>query len=75
VVLGGDSFGIGPVLVMLWLPGKMVARFTFSQTWSYKTTDLSAFFAQYFVSRNFAKGWFVNMTPMITANFTAEEGE
>ena len=72
---GGNDFGIGPAVVMLVTPGHWVAGFTFNHTWSYRTDELNAFFAQYFVTYNFAKGWYVNSAPVITADYTAEDGE
>lgn len=72
--LGGDAFGIGPTLVALLMPGHWVVGITFNQIWSYKSNDLSSFFAQYFVTHNFKKGWYVNTTPTITGNFKASDG-
>jgi hypothetical protein len=71
--LGGDAFGIGPSAVALVMPGKWVIGATVSQMWSYKTNDLNVMIAQYFITRNFNKGWYVNTLPIITANFNAPE--
>ena len=77
---GGDAFGLGPTAVFLFMPGNhWVAGATAALTWAYKSPDgsdaLNSFFAQYFITYNIKKGWFVNTTPTITANFNAPKGE
>ena len=76
---GGDAFGLGPTAVFLFMPGHWVAGATAGLTWAYKSPggsdNLNSFFAQYFITYNIKKGWFVNTTPTITANFNAPEGE
>ena len=57
------------------MTGHWVAGATFNHTWSYKTDDLNSFFAQYFITYNIKKGWYVNTNPMITSNWNAPEGE
>ncbi len=77
--LGGDAFGLGPTIVFLFMPGKWVLGATAGLTLAYKTPDgkdaLNSFFGQYFITVNLKKGWFINTTPTITANFNALEGE
>jgi hypothetical protein len=74
--LGGDAFGIGPSVVMMYMTGKHWAfGFNANQTWSYKSTDLSSFFGQYMIIYNIKKGWFVNTMPTMTGNFKAADGE
>jgi len=77
---GGDAFGLGPTAVFLFMPGHhWVAGATAGLTWAYKSPEgsdaLNTFFGQYFITYNIKKGWFVNTTPTITANFNAPEGE
>ncbi len=77
--LGGDAFGIGPTIVFLFMPGKWVLGATAGWTMAYKSPDgtdaLNSLFAQYFITVNLKKGWFINTSPTITANFNAPEGE
>lgn len=77
--LGGDAFGIGPTIVFLFMPGKWVLGATAAYTVAYKSPEgsdaLKSFFAQYFITLNMKKGWFINTSPTITANFNAPEGE
>jgi hypothetical protein len=74
--LGVDAFGIGPTVVFLFMPGKWVLGATAGWTLAYKSPDgtdaLNSLFAQYFITVNLKKGWFINTTPTITANFNAE---
>jgi hypothetical protein len=73
--LGGDAFGIGPTAIALTMPGRWVLGGLLGQVWSYKTSELSQFYFQYFITYNLPKGWFINTLPMITANWNAPEGE
>lgn len=77
--LGGDAFGIGPTIIFLFMPGKMVLGATSGLIKAYKSPDgkdaLNSFFTQYFITYNMKKGWFINTSPTITANFNAIEGE
>ena len=74
--LGGDAFGIGPSIMVMYMTGDHWAfGINANQTWSYKTPDHSSFFGQYMIVYNIKKGWFVNTMPTITANFKAPEGE
>ena len=74
--LGGDAFGIGPSIIMMYMIGNHWAfGVNANQTWSYKTQDLNSFFGQYMIIYNIKKGWFVNTMPTIKANFKAANGE
>ena len=73
--LGGTDFGIGPSLVVLGMPGHFVLGFLVSNTWSYLTSDIDMFMFQYFITLNFKGGWYINTTPVMTANWNADEGE
>jgi hypothetical protein len=71
---GPNVFGIGPAVIALVTPGHWVAGVTANHTWSYRSDgdELNSFFAQYFITYNFAKGWYVNTAPVITANYAVE---
>lgn len=73
--LGVDAFGIGPSAVGLLILDKWVVGATFNRIWSYKSSDLNTFFAQYFVTYNMKKGWYLNTNPNILANMNAPDGE
>jgi len=74
--LGNDAFALGPALIVLVLPGKWVVGATANHVWSYANDkDVNQFFAQYFITYNIKKGWYVNTNPMITSNWNAPDGE
>jgi hypothetical protein len=74
--LGRDVFSLGPTIVVLVMPGTWVIGLTVNQTWSYYPgKEYSTLFAQYFITYNIKKGWYVNTNPMLTADWTAPEGE
>lgn len=74
--IGRDVFSMGPAIVALVLPGKWVIGFTANQTWSYYPgKEYSTLFLQYFITYNIKKGWYINTNPIVTADWTAPEGE
>ena len=74
--LGSDAFAFGPALIFLVMPGHWVVGVTANNVWSYHDEkDHNAFFAQYFITYNIKKGWYVNTNPILTANWNASEGE
>jgi hypothetical protein len=74
--IGRDVFSMGPAIIALLMPGKWVMGFTANQTWSYYPgKPYSTLFLQYFVTYNIKKGWYVNTNPIVTADWTAPEGE
>jgi len=73
--LGANAFGIGPSAVGLLVLDHGVIGATFNRIWSYNGSSVNSFFAQYFITYNMAKGWYVNTNPNIVANLNAEEGE
>jgi len=74
--LGANAFGIGPSAVVLIMPGEnWVIGATFNRLWSYYNSEVNSFFAQYFITYNLTKGWYINTNPNIRANFNAAEDE
>lgn len=73
--LGANAFGIGPTAVGLLVLEHAVIGATFNRIWSYNGSDVNSFFAQYFITYNMAKGWYVNTNPNIYANLNAADGE
>ena len=72
--LGGDSFGIGPTGVGLFMTKHFVGGIMAGYVFSYKTDDIRTFFAQYFFTWNIKKGWFINSAPTFTGNLNAPDG-
>jgi hypothetical protein len=77
--LGNSQFAIGPSVVLFTGVGKWTLGFVAAQNWGYLSPNESplqnSFFTQYFVNRNFNKGWSVGMAPTITVNWKADKGE
>ena len=61
------------------MPGKWVVGCLAQNIWSFKEDDeepdVNKFTFQYFVNYNLSKGWYLTMTPTITANWEADSGE
>jgi hypothetical protein len=73
--LGANAFGIGPTAVGLLMLKKWVIGATFNRLWSYNGSSVDNFFAQYFITYNIKKGWYINTNPNIFGNFNATDGE
>lgn len=74
--LGRDVFSLGPAIVFLTMQSKWVMGFTANQTWSYyPEKEYSTLFLQYFITYNIKKGWYINTNPIVTADWTAVDGE
>jgi len=78
-VLGTGKWTAGPSVIMLIQPGKWTLGFVVQNTWSFAgqsdRADVNAFYTNVFITRQIAKGWYVNTSPIITANWNAESGQ
>jgi len=78
-VLGTGKWSAGPSVIMLIQPGKWTFGFVAQNTWSFAgqsdRADVNAFYTNIFIVRQIAKGWYVNTSPIITANWNAESGQ
>jgi hypothetical protein len=74
--LGSDSWGLGPSLVLLAMPGKWVIGSLFSQVWDVAGSgdDISLFTWQPFINYNLGDGLYLTTAPIITANWEASSG-
>lgn len=74
--LGSGKWSAGPDAVALVMPGKWVMGALFTQLWSYagpsNRAAVSSFLTQPFVNYNINNGWAISSSPIITANWTAE---
>jgi hypothetical protein len=77
--LGDGQFAIGPSMVLFSGHKKWTYGFVAQQTWAFNSPNgaplYNAFLMQYFVNYNFQHGWSVGTGPIITVDWTAEEGE
>jgi len=78
-VLGTGKWSAGPSVIMLIQPGKWTLGLVAQNTWSFAgqsdRADVNAFYSNLFIVRQIAKGWYVNTSPIITANWNAESGQ
>jgi len=81
IPIGADRFSnnkwsIGPAFVGLTVHGPWVIGATVQNVWSFAgdsdAEDVNAFTAQYFINYNLAKGWYLSSTPVITADWKAD---
>ncbi len=76
--LGQGKLGIGPSTVVLTQPGDwtlgMLANNVWSVAGSGSRPDVNQFLTQCFINYNLQKGWFIAMSPVITANWKASSG-
>ena len=75
-VLGQGKFGIGPSVVALLQPGKWTIGALVNNVWSVAgdsdRLDVNQMTLQYFINYNLRKGWFLSMSPIITANWEVD---
>jgi hypothetical protein len=72
--LGDDEWAVGPSVVLLAMPGHWVVGSLFSQIWDVDANDdISLFTWQPFVNYNLERGWYLTSSPIITANWEADD--
>jgi len=76
-VLGAEKWGIGPSAVGVIMQGPWVAGALMNNIWSFAgdndREDVNQFTLQPFVNHNFPRGWYLTSSPIITANWKADE--
>jgi hypothetical protein len=77
--LGTGKWSGGPSVVALVQPGKWTIGALANNLWSFAGESdrgvVNAFLLQYFVNRNFKKGWYLTSSPIITANWRVDSDE
>lgn len=78
--LTANQWSVGPAVVLLAMPGHWVYGALVSNVWNIgngydDAADVNAMTFQPFVNYNFEKGWYVNMSPVMTANWEADSGD
>jgi hypothetical protein len=77
--LGQGKLSIGPSFVGLAQTKKWTLGVLTSNVWSVAgkadRTEVNQFLLQYFINYNMAKGYYITLQPIVTANWRAEEGE
>ncbi len=74
-ISGQGKFSIGPSAVALVQPGKWTIGVLANNVWSVagdsSRPDVNQLLLQYFVNYNLPNGWFLSMSPILTANWEA----
>jgi hypothetical protein len=78
-ILGTGKVLLGPTAVMLITPKPWVVGVLINNQWSVggdpNRPAVNAFLAQPFANYNMAGGWFLNTSPIITADWNAPSGQ
>ena len=76
--LGNGKWGAGPSLVALVQPKEWTIGALANNIWSFtgdaNRPTVKAFLLQYFVNYNFKRGWYVTSSPILTASWSAPDG-
>lgn len=73
-MLGNGKWSAGPAVVGVYTSGHWVVGTLVNNQWSFAgwgNEDVNALFIQPFVHYNFKHGWYLSMSPIITANWKA----
>jgi len=78
--IGSDNYSVGPILLVLTMPGNWVFGSLIQNLWSVggsskDNDDVNALTWQAFVNYNLDNGWYITSTPTMTADWTAPSGE
>ena len=71
-----EKWSAGPAVVGLTMPGNWVVGALAFNLWSFAgdddAADVNLFNFQYFINYNLPKGWYLSMSPTISANWEAD---
>jgi hypothetical protein len=77
-VLGQGKLSIGPSLVVLIQPGHWTLGGLVNNVWSVAGSGgraaVNQMTWQYFINYNLTKGWYISLSPILTANWKASSG-
>src|SRR5205823_3365086 len=72
-ILGQGKFSMGPSVVALTQPGPWTLGFLINNVWSVagsgSRSDVNQMLLQYFINYNLRKGWYISISPILTANW------
>jgi hypothetical protein len=78
-VLGQGKWSIGPSFVALAQPGHWTLGVLVSNVWSFAGSrdraSVNQMLFQYFINYNLSQGWYVTVSPIITANWAASSAK
>ena len=77
-ILGQGKFSLGPSFVALAQPAHWTLGALINNVWSVAGSgnrpDVNQMLLQYFINYNMKKGWYISLSPIITANWEATSG-
>jgi len=77
-ILGQGKFSLGPSFVALAQPEHWTVGALINNVWSVAGSgnrpDVNQMLLQYFINYNLKKGWYISLSPIITANWKASSG-
>ena len=69
-----DEWAAGPSAVLLTMQGQWVVGMLASNIWDIDADEEINFFTlQYFINYNFSRGWYLTSSPIMTANWKADD--
>ena len=75
--LGLGKWSVGPTIAVVSIPDPWVVGAVFRNIWSFagdhQRQKVNAFLVQPFLNYNFRNGWYLASTPVISANWEAED--
>jgi hypothetical protein len=72
--IAADEWAAGPSVVMLTMRGPWVMGMLASNIWDIDADEKINFFTlQYFINYNFSGGWYLTSSPIMTANWEADD--
>jgi len=78
-ILGQGKFSLGPSFVALWQPEHWTIGALVNNVWSVAGSGsrppVNQMLLQYFINYNMKKGWYLTMSPILTANWRASSGD
>jgi len=69
-----STWGLGPSVVVLTMPGHWVIGVLANNVWSIAGDTANNLLVQYFVNFNLPEGWYLTSSPIITADWEASPG-
>jgi len=77
-LLGQGKWSAGPSVAVLTQPGRWTIGVLVNNIWSFagqsRRQDVNQMLLQYFINYNLKKGWYISVSPIITANWQASSG-
>ncbi len=78
-IRGTQKWSVGPSLVVMAQPGEWTFGVLINNVWSFAgksdRDDVNHMLLNLFATYQLGKGWYVNSSPIITADWTAESGD